>query len=399
MTHVAVVGAGMVGLASALNLADAGYDVTVLDRRGVAAGASWGNAGFVCPSMTFPLSAPGEWKNGFDAVTNKDAPLALPQPFNPKLWKFLTTFALQMTETKFKRAVDELAPDLKDSIASFERLKDFGVEGKFNHSDFTVGLGSEAELNHFIEETGINRDAGVPSVVETFDPREKPYFTDLVTHGAIVKDQAYIDPPAFVQSIADAAEKLGVKIVTDAEIVTGHVGADGVGLVDAQGRSYSFDGVVIAAGVWSDELLHKLHGKQATIGMAAGRGYSFTAQVDPEYLPTTPVYLPTTRVVFTPYRGGVRVGGTMEFLDPDAPLRPERIESMKRVASKYMKGIDLENTTDHWVGPRPVSPTGPPKIEALSPRSFVAAGHGMWGIAHGPRAGEQIAQIVKRTLK
>lgn len=399
MPHIAVVGAGMVGLASALNLADAGYEVTVLDRKGVAAGSSWGNAGFICPSMTFPLSAPGEWKNGIDAVINKDAPLALPQPFSPKLWKFLAQFTLQMTDAKFKRAVDELAPDLKDSIASFERLKDFGVEGKFNHSDFTVGLGSEAELKGFIHEVGINRDAGVPAELETFDPREKPYFTDLVTHGAIVKDQAFIDPPAFVQSMADAAERLGVKIITDAEIVTGHVGADGVGLVDALGRTYDFDGVVIAAGVWSDELLRKLHGKSATIGMAAGRGYSFTAQVDPEYLPTTPVYLPTTRVVFTPYRGGLRVGGTMEFLDPDAPLRPERIESMKRVASKYMKGIDLENTTDHWVGPRPVSPTGPPKIEALSPRSFVAAGHGMWGIAHGPRAGEQIASIVKSTLK
>ena len=56
--HVVVVGAGMVGLATAWFLQERGVRVTVLDRTGVAAGASWGNAGWISPGMSIPLSEP-----------------------------------------------------------------------------------------------------------------------------------------------------------------------------------------------------------------------------------------------------------------------------------------------------------------------------------------------------
>ena len=67
--HVIVVGAGIVGLASAFHLARAGAEVTVLERERVAAGASWGNAGWVCPGLVAPLAEPGGWRHGIQALT------------------------------------------------------------------------------------------------------------------------------------------------------------------------------------------------------------------------------------------------------------------------------------------------------------------------------------------
>ncbi|GAF47521.1 hypothetical protein RW1_041_00690 [Rhodococcus wratislaviensis NBRC 100605] len=58
MTRTIIVGAGMVGLATAWHMQEKGIDVTVLDRAGVGAGASWGNAGWLAPGKTIPLADP-----------------------------------------------------------------------------------------------------------------------------------------------------------------------------------------------------------------------------------------------------------------------------------------------------------------------------------------------------
>ena len=78
-----VVGAGMVGLATAWHLQERGVEVTVLDRSGVAAGASWGNAGWLTPGMAMPLSDPSLWTYGPKALVDPAAPLHVPAPAGP----------------------------------------------------------------------------------------------------------------------------------------------------------------------------------------------------------------------------------------------------------------------------------------------------------------------------
>src|SRR6185503_19036944 len=63
-----VVGAGIVGLSTAWFLQERGVDVTVVDRTGVAAGASWGNAGWISPALSIPLNSPGVLRYGLRSL-------------------------------------------------------------------------------------------------------------------------------------------------------------------------------------------------------------------------------------------------------------------------------------------------------------------------------------------
>jgi D-amino-acid dehydrogenase len=125
----------------------------------------------------------------------------------------------------------------------------------------------------------------------------------------------------------------------------------------------------------------------------AGRGYSFTVPVDKPV--PGPIYLPDIRVACTPYRDGLRVAGTMEFRAPDAPGVPARLAAIVASARPYLDGVRWDERRDVWGGPRPVTPDGRPLVGALrAPNIYVAGGHGMWGLAHGPVTGRLLAEQI-----
>ncbi|MCK1803803.1 FAD-binding oxidoreductase [Brevibacterium sp. R8603A2] len=391
--HVIVVGAGIVGLASAFHLARAGAEVTVLERERVAAGASWGNAGWVCPGLVAPLAEPGGWRHGIQAITDPDAPLSVPRP-TPQILGFLTRFAAQMTTKRFSAAIEANAPLTREALAAFDRLAESGVTAPVHRADYHVGAESASTITAFEHEVELLAASGVEVAARRTDPAGLPYFSDRVAHALTVTGQAYIDPGAYCRDLARAARAVGVEIREGVEVVAGHAGSSAVSLIDFAGAAHTADTVLVAAGAWSDEVLGPVFGTRSRTRQTSGRGYSFTAAVAPGRMPDGPVYLPTQRIVLTPYRAGVRIAGTMEFLPPDAPPRPGRIDSIAATLEPFVTGIDLADTSDHWVGPRPVSDDGRPVLRRVARRGYVATGHGMWGIVLGPVTGERMAEHI-----
>ena len=108
--RVAVVGAGMVGLATAWFLQERGVEVTVIDRDGVAAGASWGNAGWLTPGIATPLPEPAVLKYGLRAVLSPSSPVYVPPSANPDFLKFVTGFTRNSTMKAWKKAMGSLVP-------------------------------------------------------------------------------------------------------------------------------------------------------------------------------------------------------------------------------------------------------------------------------------------------
>lgn len=390
---VAVVGAGMVGLATAWFLQERGVEVTVIDREGVSAGASWGNAGWLTPGICTPLPEPAVLKYGLRAVLSPKSPVYVPPSLRPDFLRFTTGFARHSTMTKWKRAMSSLVPINDLSLASFDLLREGGVDAEtFEAKSFIAAYRTADERRTLLEEIEhIHAQGGdITYDVLTGDQARAidPVLSDEIGAAILLHGQRYINPGAYVAALADSVVARGAKIVTGAA-VTGLRDVDGGVVVETDsGAAEAYDQVVVATGAWLGRLAREFGVKRV---VQAGRGYSFSVEV--EDLPHGPVYFPAARVACTPIGDRLRVAGMMEFRQPEAALDPRRIGAIVEAARPLLRGASLDERQDEWVGSRPCTIDGLPLIGATqSSRVFVAGGHGMWGITLGPVTGRLLAE-------
>jgi glycine/D-amino acid oxidase-like deaminating enzyme len=393
--RVAVVGAGMVGLSTAWFLQEHGADVTVFDRQDVAAGASWGNAGWLTPGLATPLPEPAVLSYGVRAVLSPSSPVYVPPSANPKLLRFLAGFARNSTAARWRRAMESLVPINGRALPSFDALTEGGVKAETRDAgSFLAAYRTADERRVLLEEIEHIRAAGQELEYEAITGDEargvEPALSDEVGAAILLRGQRFVNPAVFVHALADSVRDRGGKIrvgeaVTDIRDEPGHVA------VRTTGSDFeAFDTVVIASGVWLGDLA-KRFGVRALV--QAGRGYSFSVPMD--RVPDGPVYFPAQRVACTPLGDGLRVAGMMEFRRPEAALDTRRIEAIVEAARPLLRGADLDARQDEWVGSRPCTRDGLPLIGATrSPRVFAAGGHGMWGITLGPATGNLLAEMI-----
>ena len=394
--RVAVVGAGMVGLATAWYLRERGVEVTVLDREGVAAGASWGNAGWLTPAIATPLPDPAVLRYGVRAVLSAHSPVYVPPTADPQLARFVAGFVRHSTNNRWERAMQALLPVNEQSLAAFEHLAEHGVEAPVRDADpFIAAYDRAGDVQGLLDEFAHIEHAGGRVDHELIGGdearRREPALSDAVQAAIVIHGQRYLRPVEYVESLAQAVRAQGTEIIVGSEVLgVEDLGAAGV-RVDASGPgSGTYDAVVVATGAWLGRLVAPF-GVQHVV--QAGRGYSFS--VETEHLPASPVYFPAARVALTPLGERLRVAGMMEFRRPDAPLDPRRITAIVEAARPLLRGADLDHRQDEWVGSRPVTADGLPLIgRTSSERVFVAGGHGMWGITLGPITGQLLAEQI-----
>lgn len=394
MATAIVVGAGMVGLATAWHLQERGVDVTVLDREGVAAGSSWGNAGYLSPSKTLPLADPTVWTYGPRALIDPDAALHVPFRVDAGLWGFLARFVAHGTMRAWHRTMAALAPINVLALEAFDELTAGGVEAVTRPGPFVIGFTGEAEAAAFLDEARRVRSHGLTVDVERLDhPADLvPVLSEAVAPVYRMDGQRFIEPGPFVHALGDAVRARGATHRTGSEVVEVAEGTrgQGPGVVLDSGERLSADSVVVATGAWLPRLAKPLG---VRVPVRAGRGYSFSVSTDEPV--EHPVYLPTQRIACSPYQGRLRIAGTMEFLGPDEPPRPRRIRAMLNQVDGLLRGVDLDDRRDEWVGSRPVTPDGLPLAGATAvPGVYVAGGHGMWGIVLGPATGRLLARQI-----
>lgn len=393
--RVAVVGAGMVGLSTAWFLQERGVEVTVVDREGVAAGASWGNAGWLTPGLATPLPEPAVLKYGVRAVLSPSSPVYVPPTASPRLLSFLTRFARNSTAGRWKTAMEALVPINRQALAGFDALAKAGVEAEtYEAKSFLAAYRTEAERTVLLEEIEHIHAAGQGIEFEAItgdDAREiEPSLSDAIGAAIRLHGQRFIDPGEYVKVLAASVMARGGEIVTGAAVSDVVDETGGVRVVTADGDSRSYDAVVLATGAWLGGLARRFGVKTV---VQAGRGYSFSAPI--EHVPAGPVYFPAQRIACTPLGDRLRVAGMMEFRKPDAKLDARRIDAIVEAARPLLRDADLDARTSEWVGPRPCTPDGLPLIGATSsPRVFAAGGHGMWGMTLGPVTGQLLAETI-----
>ncbi|OLF05094.1 amino acid dehydrogenase [Actinophytocola xinjiangensis] len=388
-----VVGAGIVGLSTAWFLQERGVEVSVVDRSGVAAGASWGNAGWIAPGLAIPLNEPSVLRYGLKSMFSPSAPLHIPLRPDPKLIAFLTRFAAHCRWPAWARAVRANLPLNDESVEAYDVLTGNGVQAVTVDAPITAAFENTHRAQGLLRELQRMAEQGQPVVHQTVTGDELralvPLASSTLTAGVRVDGQRYVDPGSFVRALGQAVVERGATVHTF-EVDDVRAGQRGVTVHGPRDQVLSADVAVLATGAWLTGLARRF-GVRTPV--RAGRGYSFTVPVDRPV--PGPIYLPDVRVACTPYHGGLRVAGTMEFRDPDSPAVPARLAAVIESVRPLLDGVRWSERRDVWVGPRPVTPDGRPLVGAAgAPGVFVAGGHGMWGLAQGPVTGRLLAERI-----
>lgn len=388
-----VVGAGIVGLSTAWFLQERGVSVTVVDRIGVAAGASWGNAGWIAPSHVNPLNEPHTLRYALRSLPNRTAPVRIPLSVDPTLWRFLLRFAANCRGSSWTRAVRANVTLNQGCFDAYDALVSNGVDAPTTAAPITAIFRTSADAEHLLDELRRLRDAGQQvSTTELTgaELREQvPLASRAVTFGVRINGQRFLDPGRFVQALGRSVVERGAELHAD-EVIDLLAATDGVAVQARNGPALTADVAVIATGAWLPALVRRW----VRVPVQAGRGYSFTVPVEQPV--SGPIYLPDARVACTPLTTGrLRVTSVMELRRPEAPASTALVDGIVEAARPYLDGVRWTERDEVWVGPRPLTPDGRPLVGQLPGRRvYVAGGHGMWGITQGPVTGRLLAEQI-----
>jgi D-amino-acid dehydrogenase len=379
-------------LSTAWFLQERGVCVTVVDRTGVAAGASWGNAGWIAPALSAPLNDPRTLRVVLRSLPNRAAPVRIPLSTDPTLWRFLMRFAVNCRDSSWTRAVQANLTLNHDCMAAYDVLVSGGVDAQVTEAPIIALFGSSADAEHLLDQLKRLAEAGQPSSTTELTGaalrEQAPLASSAVAVGVRIDGQRFVDPGRFVQALGRAVVERGAALDT-VDVADVRTSGHGVVVQPRSGAALTADVAVIATGAW----LPGLASRWVRVPVQAGRGYSFTVPVERPVL--GPIYLPDVRVACTPLNGKLRVTSVMELRRPEAPASAAVVDAIVASADRFFDGVRWADRDEAWVGARPLSPDGRPLVgQVVENRIFVAGGHGMWGMKQGPATGRLLAEQI-----
>ncbi|WP_419164417.1 NAD(P)/FAD-dependent oxidoreductase [Candidatus Palauibacter sp.] len=394
---VAIVGGGVIGLCVAHYLKRGGAEVVLLERGRVGGGCSEGNGGWVCPSISRPLPAPGLTLTSLRWLLRSDSPLYIKPAALPRLTGWLWAFRSHCNADSYAKGVAALAGLNAETDRLYRGLAADGVEFEQAEAGTILAHDDEAELEQvagLLAKLGEDR-VGTVDVLdrEALAEAEPDLQGNLI--GLHMRGDTHVRPESLCAGLAASLEARGVRIIAGVEVAG--FARDGrrvraalptrpaLGPIEA-------DVFVIAAGAEAAVLTATLGRK---LPVQAGKGYSITVQNARARL-SQPLHVAPAKIGFTPFRGALRMIGTMEFSGMNLRLDPRRIALLERAARRYLPGALDGTARVDWVGMRPVTPDGLPAIGRLPglPNVWVATGHQMLGVTLAPSTGWALAQQI-----
>ncbi|MBL8287077.1 MAG: FAD-dependent oxidoreductase [Rubrivivax sp.] len=380
---VVVIGAGVVGLSIALRLllADPARRVVVLDRAGVAAGASRGNAGAYAFSDIQPLASPGIVRQAPRWLLDPLGPLALRPAYllriAPWLWRFWRASSAARVDaaTVAQVALNRLAAEGTPRLLAALGAQDWW------HEDGNLHLyESEAEWRASLPGWQQRAAHGIafehahgPAAIAQWQPGLSP----ALVAATFVPGWATIDDPhRLVRRIAAHCLARGARLVRgEAQALV--PAAEAVRVRLAGGAQVAARQVVVAAGAWSHRLARTLGER---IPLDTERGYNTTLPPGAFDL-RRQLTFPGHGFVVTRIAGGVRVGGAVELAGLDAAPDYRRSAALLAKAKRFLPALRAEGGTP-WMGCRPSLPDSLPAIGRArdDERVVYAFGHGHLGL-------------------
>jgi D-amino-acid dehydrogenase len=393
MPEVVVIGAGVIGLTSALMAQARGLSVTVVDREGPAAGASAGNAGAFAFTDILPLASPGILRKAPKWLLDPLGPLTIPPayalqiaPWLYRFWRACSPRAVAASTAAQTALMDLSKAELEPFLAATGTLsmlrKDGNLQVYESEAEFRASLpGWEARTAHGIEFR--HMDAGEMAALQPgLSPR---FIKGTFTPGW----WSIADPKDYVLALAEQVRSQGGKIIR-AE-VAGLKPHDGGLSIQTTAETLTAHKVVLAAGAFSHRIAATLGER---IPLETERGYNTTLPPDALDL-RCQVTFGGHGFVVSRLSTGIRVGGAVELGGLSLPPNYKRSEAMLRKAKSFLPALKTEGGRQ-WMGFRPSLPDSLPAVgrSKASPHVVYAFGHGHLGLTQSAGTARLVADLL-----
>ena len=407
--HVVVAGAGFIGLASAIELRGAGWDVTLVDPgpSGGEQAASYGNAGWLSSHSILPPASPGVWRQVPGWLMDPLGPLALRWSYLPRalpwLWRYLESAS---TEAKVRRTAHALRSLLQGAALLHQDLAQrAGASHLLTHQGVLHVYRSRADFVADAFAWDVRRQEGIAWTewdADTLRMREPDLAPDYGFAVHVAEAGHCRNPGAYAAALAAHAQAIGVRRIT----------ARATGLRPSGGRlqavqtdqgDIAADALVIAAGAYSLPLAQAAGDR---VSLDTERGYHVTlAPVDAtatqtvQPAPRTTMMVMDRKLIVHRMDCGLRVAGQVEIAGNDAPPDWRRAEVLRQHLGALFPAISADQLSGGrvWMGRRPSTPDGLPCIGLASGCQGVvhAYGHGHVGLGSSARTGRLVAQLLQ----
>ncbi|MBZ9775179.1 NAD(P)/FAD-dependent oxidoreductase [Mesorhizobium sp. CO1-1-8] len=382
MTHesveIAVVGAGVIGLATALRLAAEGREVLLIDPNEPGSGASFGNAGTLAEYACMPVGNPGVLRALPKLLLDSDSPFSLRWTALLHLAPWLIRFVRQSLPLATRANALAMAGLLADALPTWEEMAAEADAGDLlrrkgclylyrRPGDLAEGAPSRSLRADF----SVDQAVLTPQEVAALEPN-----LPAVADGGLFFPQSMnlTDPQAMMTRLLKAATSRGA-VLQRAE-VAGLRADDGGVELSGPGLRVRAKKAVIAAGAFSRPLAAQAGD---SIPLETERGYHLEFPVETPLL-TRPVCPVDLGFYMTPMAGRLRVAGTVELGRPASPPNPRRLALLDRGVRQFFP--TLGQPSSQWLGFRPSLPDSRPVIgpSARNPNVIYAFGHGHLGL-------------------
>ena len=389
-----VIGAGVVGLSTALYLQRSGVQVAILDPLGPAGGASFGNAGMLSPDTSTPIAMPGMLRKIPGWLRDPLGPLAVRPSYFPRALPWLLQWVKAGRIDRVLAVCDAMRVLHVQTMDCWRELL-----GDENYRDLirpagqvSVWEGDDSSPTEAIEQQIRDRHGITVQQLNADDLRQMfPGIARDITRGVFVPGNGYtVSPQRIVHTLADTFRAGGGTII--AERAMKLIPREGGGyLVMTNIANRVADTVVIAAGAWSAQLLKPLG---VRVPLETERGYH-AMLFSPSMRPAIPISSKSRAFFMTPMEDGVRVAGTVEIGGLDAPPNEQRAKVLVDHARRLFPGLQVGDVR-YWMGFRPSTPDSLPILGPVAgrPGLYLAFGHGHYGMSGGPPSGRLLARLI-----
>jgi D-amino-acid dehydrogenase len=397
--NIVVIGAGVIGVATAYLLARDGNKVTVVEREeGPGLETSFANGGQLSAGEAAPWAGPGLPLQALKWLGRSDAPFRLRLKADPKQWRWLWQFWRRCNLTAQRDGAVRNAQlallSRKAMRETLVRQEELSAPLSFDKREDGILriYGTADEVEHAIREAGLLEPFGVEqralSAAECVDLEPalaSAHQRGKIAGGVFSPADSSGDAYEFTHQLAEAAQAMGVTFLYGETVVKLEREGSRVVGVRTQLRRLGLDQIVVAAGVMSPEIINEIG---ADLPVHPVKGYSVTLPVaDDSSAPKVSITDEAQRIVISRLGNRLRAAGQAEIAGYDRSLEPDRAHSVLTALRTLFPALGEGVEPEFWCGLRPMTPDGCPVIGPVpgTDNLFLNTGHGTlgWTLAMG----------------